>query len=141
MKKSKLTFIIIAALVIAACSSSKKIASSPASLPPAATTTELPPTPFLFAKPADGVYAPGNEELMAIQAQYKEVTLARLKEGHIIYTEGACTNCHGAKSIYERGEEQWKGIIDDMAQRANISDAQKDAVYKYILAIKATQPK
>jgi len=85
--------------------------------------------------------APGNEELTAIQVQYKDVTLEKLNEGHAIYTQGACINCHGAKNIYWFGEAQWKEIIEDMAQRSNISDVQKDAVCKYVLAIKATQPK
>jgi mono/diheme cytochrome c family protein len=67
--------------------------------------------------------------------------LEKLKEGHAIYTAGACINCHGAKNIYEFPEAQWKDILDDMAQRANISVDQKDAVYKYVLAIKAAVTK
>lgn len=146
MKTTKITLTAIIAIPIAigisACSSSKKISTSTVSSTPASTTTTTTSTNnFLFAKPADGIYAPGNEELTAIQAQYKDVTLDKLKEGHAIYTEGACINCHGAKNIYQNGEAQWKEIIEDMAQRAKISDAQKDAVYKYVLAIKAAQPK
>ena len=65
----------------------------------------------------------------------------KLKEGHTLYTAGACINCHNAKNIYRYNEEQWKGIIDNMAIKAHINDTQKDAVYKYVLAIKATQNK
>ncbi len=65
----------------------------------------------------------------------------KLKQGHAIYTAGACIKCHEAMSIYHFGETRWKDIIDDMAQKALIGDEQKDAVYKYVLAIKATQPK
>lgn len=121
MKATKITLIAIAILIIGACGSSKKIATT--------TTT----------KPADGIYAPGSEELTAIQAQYKDVTLEQLQEGHTIYTTGACIKCHGAKNIYKREEAKWKDIIEDMAKKAKISDVQKDAVYKYVLAIKATQ--
>ncbi len=75
-----------------------------------------------------------------MQADYKDITMQTLTNGYSIYT-GVCTNCHGAKSIYSRPAATWPAIIDDMAQKAKITDAQKDAVYKYVLAIKATQPK
>ncbi len=84
---------------------------------------------------------PGDEELAAIRLRYDEMTMEKLKQGHTIYTQGACVNCHGAVNIYNYGEERWKTIVDDMAKRAMISAAEKDAVYKYVLAIKATQPK
>jgi mono/diheme cytochrome c family protein len=125
-------------LIIAACSSAKKSSSSTTSTAPAPTT---PTAATLPAKPANGIYAPGNEELVAIQEQYKEVTLDQLKEGYFLYAKGACVNCHGAKNIYLFGEAHWNTIIEDMAPKARISDAQKDAVYKYVLSIKATQPR
>jgi glutaredoxin len=140
MKTTKITFIFVSAIIITACSSTKKSATSTTSSATTSTNTRS-TSPFLFANPANGIYAPGNEELTAIQAQYKDVTLDKLKEGHAIYTQGACTNCHGAKNIYDLAEVQWKSILDDMAQKAEISDAQKDAVYKYVLSIKAMQPK
>ena len=90
---------------------------------------------------ADGIYPPGNEELTAIQLQYKDVTLDKLKLGHSLYAESACISCHSAQSIYKYDTTQWINILDDMARKARISDEQKDAVYKYILAIKAAKPK
>ena len=143
MKTTKLTLIALAAIIIAACSTSKKTSTSTAITTPSTTTntSNTTTTPAVTSKPANGLFAPGNDELVAIQTQYKDVTLDKLKEGHAIYTQGACINCHGAKNIYKRPEAEWKGIIDDMAHKAKISDEQKDAVYKYVLAIKATQPK
>lgn len=134
MKFIKLPSIFLAVLIVAACSASKKTSTSTASAPP----HPAPVTPV--AKPASGVFSPGNEELTAIQAKYNDVTMRTLTDGYAIYT-GTCTGCHGAKSIYKRPEEAWRGIIDDMAIKAKISDVQKDAVYKYVMAIKATQPK
>ena len=140
MKITKPLLLVIPAVIIAACSPLKKSAASTASAAPVST-----PTPasddYLFTKHADGIYAPGDAELIALQAQYKDLTLEKLKDGHFIYTQGACVNCHNAKNIYELEEANWKNILEDMAQKANISDAQKDAVYKYVLSIKATQPK
>jgi hypothetical protein len=142
MKTAKITLITITSIMIAACHSSKKSLAPTASSVPASTTTATTSTnSFLLKKPADGIYAPANEELTAIQAQYKDVTLDKLMEGHAIYTQGACIGCHSAQNIYRYGEAQWKDIMDDMAQKARITDPQKDAVYKYVLAIKAVQPK
>jgi hypothetical protein len=138
MKTTQLTLIAVVVLTIAACSSSKKSSSTTVS---SATSAPSSTSALVFLKTADGIYAPGNEELAAVQVQYKEVTLQQLKEGHALYTQGACINCHGAINIYKFGETQWRNIVEDMAQRANITDVQKDAVYKYVLAIKATQPK
>lgn len=136
MKSNQLILIAITAIFITACNTTKKNATSTNAVTPIASTNSL-----VFIKPADGIYPPGADELAAIQVKYNDVTLNKLKEGHYTYTKGACVNCHGALNIYQYGEAQWKSIIDDMAKRANISDAEKDAVYKYVLAIKATQAK
>lgn len=147
MKKKTFTLLAATAIIIAACHTSKKSTTSSTTPNTSATTpTTTAPTattaigPTLPSKSKNGVFAPGNEELIAIQAKYKDVTMQTLTDGHAIYT-GVCTNCHGAKSIYNRAEERWKGIIDDMALEAKLTEVQKDAVYKYVLAIKATQPK
>ncbi|MCW3072444.1 MAG: hypothetical protein JWO44_2334 [Bacteroidetes bacterium] len=133
---------VLATIIIAGCSTVKKSTTSTAPTAPASTPAVIPSSDaYLFGKSTDGINMPGNEELAAIQVQYKEVTLDKLREGYMIYTQGACTNCHQPESIYKFGELQWKDIIEDMAARTQISDAQKDAVYKYVLAMKATQPK
>jgi mono/diheme cytochrome c family protein len=134
MKLLYLPLIAAATLFAQACGTSKKAATStaPAGTPaPAAATT---------AKPANGVFDPGPAELRALQATDKSATLDQLHEGYTLYT-GTCTKCHGAKSIYSRPTEAWPNIIDKMAPRSNLSSKQKDAVLKYVLAIKATQEK
>ncbi|MBK6833338.1 MAG: cytochrome c [Bacteroidetes bacterium] len=140
MKKNKLLLAIIISLIVSACSNSKKVrkTNSVASSPVVAT----PATPsFSATKSNDGIYPPGQEELSAINIKYPDASLAKLQEGYLIYTQGACIQCHGTVSIYSHDEEQWKNIIDDMAQRAKISDLEKDAVYKYVFSIKSTQGK
>ena len=138
--------LIASALIIFACKASKKstktIASSPPVGPVSTNTPPAKPAPVVsVAKSADGIHAPGNEELSAIQMEYKEVTLEKLQEGYSIYKTGACIQCHSPKNIYKRDVTHWKDIVDDMSQRAGISGPQKDAVYKYVLSIKASQPK
>lgn len=137
MKKSNLAILVISTIVIAvACHSNKKVTSS------TVTTTNITTTnASVAAKPTNGIYAPGTEELTAIQAQHPNVTLDKLREGYAIYAQGPCIQCHEAKNIYKRDVMQWKFIMDDMALKAKLTDAQKDAVYKYVLAIKATQTK
>ncbi len=113
-------------MIIAACSSTKNSTSS---------------SPTVVSKSSNGIYPPGMEELAAISTQYQDVTLDKLNQGHVLYTQGACTNCHNPKNIYRHGTSEWKGIMDDMAVKAQLSDTEKDAVYKYVLAIKMKQPK
>ena len=116
---------IFAASVLAACSTTKT--TSPA---PVATT------PAPAAKPSTGIYDPGNEELLAIQTRYPATTLEQLHTGYVLYAKGACINCHEAKAIYQYNHEQWKDIVDEMAAKARMSTSEKDAVYKYVIAIK-----
>lgn len=133
MKTNTIALIIISIVAFSACKSSKTTTSSNSPVPQASVNSPK--------KSETGIYSPGNEELTAIQMQYKEVTIDKLKEGYSLYAEGACTKCHGPKNIYKRDVAEWKSIVDRMAQKAKITDEQKDAVYKYVLSIKATQPK
>jgi hypothetical protein len=139
IKISSLAIITIA--VAAACHSSKKStsSSSTASSTPAATST-VAADPAAPAKSTNGIYAPGNEELTAALTKYPDATLPVLAEGYAVYTGDACTNCHKPKSIYRFPNEKWPHIIDDMAHKASITPAQKDALTKYVFSIKATQP-
>jgi hypothetical protein len=138
MKLLKISSIALTASIIVACGTTKKgERATVASVPTPAVTTNS----ILLTNPANGTHAPGNEELAAIQLQYKDVTLSQLNQGHIMYTQGACVKCHGPENIYQFGETEWKSIIDRMAYKARISDTEKDIVYKYVLAMKATQPK
>lgn len=91
-------------------------------------------------KSQDGIYAPGVEELNALKAQFPEITIECLNQGYVLYSKGACINCHEAKSIYEIGIGQWRHVVDEMAPKAELNAYQKDALMKFILSIKATQP-
>ena len=128
----------IVLLAVGACSVSKKKVGDTTTappVPPIATTTRMGPS----VVSSTGIFEPGNAELTAIQARHKEVTMQTLQEGHKLYV-GVCTNCHLAKSIYERPEAAWPNILISMAKEANITDVQREAIYKYVMAIKATQP-
>jgi hypothetical protein len=140
MKIIKILLSVVIVLFIEACSSSKKSTTSVSTVS-TTTTTNTKEDLFSFTKLSNATIPPRNEELIAIQARHKDVTMDKLKEGHSLYTGSACRGCHGIVNIYKHDESTWRNIIDDMAKRAQLSDSQKDAVYKYVLAIKATQPK
>lgn len=121
MQLKSISVLTLFILILAACSSSKMSSNNSAT-----------------KKPRNGDYAPGNEELAAIQKQYPDASMGKLQEGYSIYT-GACTGCHGTKNIYRYSTVKWKEILDEMAPKAKLYGLQKDAVYQYVLAIKATQ--
>ncbi|MBL7930341.1 MAG: hypothetical protein JNL60_00480 [Bacteroidia bacterium] len=96
--------------------------------------------PVMAAKPANGVYMPGDEELNAIKPKYNDVNLETLKRGYGIY-QGQCRDCHEAKNIYQYTEMEWNQIMTDMAMRAHLDEAQKTAVWQYVMAVKAVKDK
>ena len=126
-------------VIFAACRVAKNNSTAPSAATPAVTGPTQQPD-FEATKYTHGVYPPGNQEVAAIQLKYPDANLAVLQQGYTMYSVGKCINCHGASNIYKYSEAQWKDIIDDMAIKANISNAEKDAVYKYVLAIKAAKP-
>lgn len=121
-------------LAIACGSSQSNVAATSPPPPPPAPTVAV-------EKPDNGVHEPTQKEYLAIQEKYINVSLDQLKEGYKIYSQGACINCHEAKNIYKRSDEKWGHILDDMSEKARLSDSEKDAVTKYVFAIKAGQSK
>lgn len=137
MKIFKISSLAAAVLIVAACHSTKKTESTAATPPATPTTPEAPVSEAVKSK--NGVFAPGEEQVTAVQMKHPGATLANLTEGYKLYT-GTCTNCHGTKSIYRISEDRWPGIIEDMAQKSKLSATQKDDLTKYVFAIKSTQP-
>jgi hypothetical protein len=82
---------------------------------------------------------PGDAELKAIQVKYPDVNMQMLNDGYAIYT-GPCTKCHRQKKLFKRTEEEWLKSVDKMAPKSKISLSQKDALWKYILAMRAARP-
>lgn len=150
--RTKLALFTFSAIAIVACHTSKKTTTSTAVVAKTETTTSvassttsstntITTSPYMPSKKTlDGVYDPGSDELAAIQLQYKDATMEQLKEGYTLYAKSACISCHGAVNIYQYREDKWGFIIQDMAYRAKLTPTQKDAVLKYVYAIKATDP-
>ena len=119
MKLSYVFGAILSAAVLVACHSTKSTTTS--------TTTAS--------------AAPSTDDLVnAAKTKWPDITAATIMEGKDLYNTGACTGCHGPKNIDKRSVDEWPGIIDRMAKKAKISDTQKDAVLKYVLATKMATP-
>lgn len=141
MKIRLFTIISVFVLIIAACHSSKKTTSTAsAPTPVAVTVPSADPVPAVASsKPADGIYEPGEEELKAVQPRFADLTVAKLKEGYTLYALSACVSCHKAQNIYKYDEMQWAMIIERMAIEAKLTKSQKEAVFKYVVAIKSAK--
>lgn len=148
--RNKLVLFALTGLALLACHTSKKTTTSTAeATKTTATTTTVVTTttvettapPIMKARKAfDGIYEPGEEELVAIQSQYKDATLAQLNEGYSLYAKSACISCHTAQNIYVYKEDRWSFILQDMCYKAQLNTSQKEAVTRYVFAIKAADP-
>ena len=56
-----------------------------------------------------------------------------LEEGRRLYT-GRCATCHTIDPVGKYSAPRWREIIAEMADKAKLSPAEKDAVLAYILA-------
>jgi len=58
----------------------------------------------------------------------------------MLFIQELARSVNGTKSIYRISETHWPSIIDDMASKAKLTSTEKEALTKYVFAIKATQP-
>lgn len=116
--------------VVAACTSIKKTNSS----------AQLEPTPEGSTVEISENYAPGATEVNALKAEFPEVTLEKLKAGYQLYADGACIGCHKSFKINDYSVSDWKKILEDMSERAKLTETEKGNVSMYVLSIKAAQP-
>lgn len=123
-------------LLIMACHTNKKATSQPT---PVANETVNTNTVSTLPNSNSDPFAAGETEVKAIQPRFPDVTAAVLKEGQRIYT-GPCVKCHNESKmkLYTRTEESWQKAIDHMAPKAGITDVEKDALWKYVLAMRAS---
>jgi mono/diheme cytochrome c family protein len=61
---------------------------------------------------------------------------AALESGRRIYT-GRCAACHSIDPVAKHSPDRWRAIIDDMADEAELSAAEKSAVLAYVLAARS----
>lgn len=81
---------------------------------------------------------PSEKQLAAAKTRFPDVTLDELKKGQNIFN-GSCTRCHAAKDVTPYQEKELAGILDNMAEKAALSKTEKDAVWKYALAVRLSK--
>lgn len=137
MKLKSIVLTIVGLSFLGACHTSKK--STASTVVASTSPNPTPSTPAVASKPANGVYAPNNDELVAVKSKFPDATLEKLQEGYALYAQGSCTNCHKPKNIYAGSDVHWKPVIDNMAEKAKLTESQKEAVYAYVMSIRAAK--
>jgi mono/diheme cytochrome c family protein len=83
---------------------------------------------------------PTEAQLTALKTKMPAATMDDLKKGRSIFY-GACTNCHGAKDVTGYTEADLQKVVNGMSQKASLSDPDRDAVWKYALAVNLSAKK
>jgi mono/diheme cytochrome c family protein len=51
-----------------------------------------------------------------------------------------CIECHTLPVISRYPASAWPGLVDQMAKRADLKSAERDAIVAYLVAVRETQP-
>ncbi len=92
-------------------------------------------------KATTGMEAPKAEatlasKLTAVQAKYPDATLAELEKGKAV-SKKACVTCHNEKDYTLKTDEKMFKEVDIMSKKAKISDEDKQALIRYVTALRA----
>jgi mono/diheme cytochrome c family protein len=69
---------------------------------------------------------------LARTGAHQHVDLAALREGRTLFVS-RCIECHTLPAVSQHSATEWPRLIDEMAGRANLKSAERDAVLAYIL--------
>jgi hypothetical protein len=61
--------------------------------------------------------------------------IAMLREGRALFVH-RCIECHTLPAVSSHSAQQWPRLIDEMAGRASLKPAEREAVLAYILAVR-----
>jgi cytochrome c5 len=81
---------------------------------------------------------PTDKQFAAAKARFPDVTMDQLKKGQNLYST-ACTKCHGAKDVTPYTEDKLSAIMDNMAEKAQLSADEKTAVWRYAIAVRSAK--
>src|ERR1700757_5264687 len=93
------------------------IACTPKVSKNASASANSTPTPVAPVPAKD----PNEILLAAVKTRFPDITADKLNQGRSIYYCGACINCHAAKNISNWDENQWVGILENMAPQAKLT--------------------
>jgi hypothetical protein len=69
----------------------------------------------------------------SVQSADWRIDLVTLRKGRALFVL-RCIECHTLPAVAQHSAAQWPGLIDEMADRANLKPAERKAVLAYILA-------
>jgi hypothetical protein len=61
-----------------------------------------------------------------------------LERGRILYSQ-RCLECHALPPVWHYRKEDWPGIVDSMARRADLKPNERDTILAYINAARANK--
>ncbi|MCZ2083771.1 MAG: cytochrome C [Flavobacteriales bacterium] len=65
----------------------------------------------------------------------KTITAEYLAQGKTIF-DNSCGKCHDLPNPADHNAQDWVGIMNSMAPKAHLNDAQHQMVYDYIVSVK-----
>ncbi|QOW12002.1 cytochrome C [Kaistella flava (ex Peng et al. 2021)] len=65
----------------------------------------------------------------------KTITAEHLAKGQVVF-ENSCGKCHDLPNPTDHNAQDWVGIMNSMAPKAKLNDAQHQMVYDYIVSAK-----
>ena len=81
---------------------------------------------------------PVTAKMTSANWQRQDVDLTKLREGRTLFVH-RCIECHTLPALWHYTPKDWEQIVNDMARRASLKPAERDAVIAYILAVRATE--
>jgi hypothetical protein len=81
---------------------------------------------------------PTDKQFAAAKTRFPDVTMDQLKKGQNVYNT-ACTKCHGAKDVTPYDEQKLSAIMDNMAEKAQLTADEKNAVWRYAIAVRSAK--
>ncbi len=67
------------------------------------------------------------------KSQHRDI--AMLREGRTLFVS-RCIECHTLPAVSQHSAREWPRLIDEMAGRASLKPAEREAVLAYILAVR-----
>jgi hypothetical protein len=65
--------------------------------------------------------------------------IAQLRQGRTLFVS-RCIECHALPSVAAHTAAEWPRLIDEMADRANLKPAEREALVAYIIAARTDSP-
>lgn len=81
---------------------------------------------------------PVTSQMVATWHGKRTADVSTLVRGRTLFAH-RCIECHTLPPIWKYSNEDWPKIVDDMAHRASLKPAERDAVVAYILAARTSE--